>query len=90
LDAAGRLSDATGSVYSASLAVGTAAELAGRLGSFDGPALAQVSPASGCGGVGLDGPPVDAQAAVITSVERVRTKAPIVFFMATPPRIEPG
>src|ERR1700675_4126500 len=67
----------------ASLAVGTASAFAGRLGSFDGAALDQVSPASGCGGVGLDGGTEDAHAAESTSDERVRTRAPSVFFMAT-------
>jgi hypothetical protein len=74
----------------ASLAVGTAVAFAGRLGSSDGAALDQVSPASGCGGVGLGEGPGDAQAAEITSDERVRTRAPSVFFMATPLfKIEP-
>ena len=63
---------------------------AGRLGSSGGPALAQFSPESGCGGFGLEEAAEDAQAAVITSDERVRTRTPSFFFMATPFAIEPG
>jgi hypothetical protein len=48
--------------------------------------LDQVSPASGCGGSGLDEPPEDAQPAEITSAERVRTRTPSFFFMTTPLR----
>ena len=61
-----------------------------RLGNTVGPALAQFSPGSGCGGFGLEEAAEDAQAAVITSDERVRTRAPSFFFMATPFAIEPG
>jgi hypothetical protein len=46
--------------------------------------LAQVSPESVCGDVGLDEALEDAQAAEITSDERVRTRAPSFFFMTTP------
>jgi hypothetical protein len=51
--------------------------------------LAQFSPESGCGGFGLEEAAEDAQAAVITSDERVRTRTPSFFFMATPLATEP-
>jgi hypothetical protein len=73
----------------ASLAVRTAVAFAGRFGSTFGPALAQFSPESGCGGFGLEEAAEDAQAAVITSDERVRTRTPSFFFMATPLATEP-
>jgi hypothetical protein len=63
--------------------VWTEAALAGRFRA-DGPVLAQVSPESICGDVGLDEALEDAQAAEITSDARVRTRAPSFFFMATP------
>jgi len=44
------------------------------------------SPEFGCGGLGLDEALVDAQAAEITSDERVRTRTPTVFFMTSLPR----
>jgi hypothetical protein len=72
----------------ASLAVGTAGVFAGRLRT-DGPVLAQFSPKSGCGGFGLEAAPDDAQAAEITSDDRVRTRKPSFFFMTTPLEIEP-
>jgi len=48
--------------------------------------LAQFSPESGCGGFGLDEALEDAQAAEITSDEKVRTRTPSIFFMTTPLR----
>jgi hypothetical protein len=48
--------------------------------------LAQFSEESGCGGFRLDEAPEDAQAAEITSDERVRTRAPSFFFTTTPLR----
>jgi hypothetical protein len=52
--------------------------------------LDQVSPESGSGDFGLVEGLEDAQAAEITSDERVRTRTPSFFFMAIPPKIEPG
>jgi hypothetical protein len=65
------------------LSVRTEAAFAGRLGSSDGLAIADISP-SGCGGLGSDEPLEDAQAAEITNDERVRTRIPSFFFMTTP------
>jgi hypothetical protein len=48
--------------------------------------LGEFSPESGCGGFGVGEVPEDAQAAEITSDERIRTTTQSVFFMATPLR----
>jgi hypothetical protein len=48
--------------------------------------LAQLSPESVTGDDGLDEAPEDAQAAEITSDERVSTRIPSLFFMTTPLR----
>jgi hypothetical protein len=59
----------------------------GRLGSSDGLTSPESSPpVSDCGGFGSDEGPEDAHAAEITSAERVRTRTPSFFFMATPLR----